>query len=229
MLHLTPLAFLLLQPSVLGAACPVVTQQTALVGQSNLNESYLKPKFGQSKANIDSYTEKTINNLIAGVDASLGQFKWENPWFFWPSANGWTSIAKYDHDRGTRKFYDAVSKSNDALAKSNQGCGSNKAALVNCFNDDAGWAGLASLEAYEAYGDQKFLDRAIGVWQVSAGTDRYDGMCGDELRLSTSRTTGWSRRRSSTTDISKGPRTPMSKYKRLVMAKSISAESVSIE
>jgi hypothetical protein len=167
MLHLAALAVLLLIPSVLGAACPVVAAQSALVGQSNLKASYLKPKFGQSKANIDSYTEKTIKNLIAGVDASLGQFKWENPWFFWPSANGWTSIAKYDHDRGTRKFYDAVSKSNDALAKSNQGCGSNKAALVNCFNDDAGWAGLASLEAYEAYGDQKFLDRAIGVWQVS--------------------------------------------------------------
>lgn len=168
MLHFTALAALLLTPSALGAACPIVTSQTVLVEQSNLKASYLKPKFGQSKANIDSYTEKTINNLISGVDASLGQFKWENPWFFWPSANGWTSIAKYDHDRGTRKFYDAVSKSNDALAKSNQGCGSNKAALVNCFNDDAGWAGLASLEAYEAYGDQKFLDRAIGVWQVSA-------------------------------------------------------------
>ena len=39
--------------------------------------------------------------------------------------------------------------------------------LINAFNDDIGWAGLSNIVAYEAYGDETFLERAKGAYDVS--------------------------------------------------------------
>ncbi len=136
-------------------AKPIISSRSS---SKILNSTYLQPKFQQSRSNIDSYSLSTINELLTRSDFPTG----------WVGQNGWTVISQWDHQQGTRAFYDQFAANESYYATNPTGCyeywGS---PLVDCYNDDAGWAALASLQGYQAYGDEVFLKRAESVFEVS--------------------------------------------------------------
>jgi len=128
-----------------------------------LNSTYVSPTFSQSLHNIDQYSVESIHYLL-----SLPNNTAEGQPGGWVGQNGYTAIAQWDYQQGTRTFYRAVKAAEDEYATNPGGCYADWGVeLVDCYNDDAGWAGLASLQAWEAYGDEVFLTRAKGVFDVS--------------------------------------------------------------
>ena len=118
---------------------------------SILASTYPKISFGHSRGDINSYTKESIQSLLKSVNHDNGQFLGGNPdavgqQFFWQSVNGWTAIAGYDLQLKGKGFYSDVSDNQNLLAK-NPGHGFEQwgVELCNDFNDDCGWAGLASL------------------------------------------------------------------------------------
>ena len=141
---------------------------------SKLNSTYLSPAFGQSQSNIYGYAKQSIQALLKTTDSSTGQFTGDKGGlFYWPSQNAWTAVAQWDFQQGTKDFHDQVSAAQKAM-ETNTGGGYDtwKVPLVNYYNDDSGWAALANVQAYEAYGDDVFLQRAVGVWKVRFSSRR---------------------------------------------------------
>jgi hypothetical protein len=119
--------------------------------ESILKITYPKISFGHSRADISSYTKESIQSLLKSVNNENGQFLGGNPdavgqQFFWQSVNGWTAVAQYDLLLKERGFYTEISN-NQKLLATHPGGGFDKwkVELCNDFNDDCGWAGLASL------------------------------------------------------------------------------------
>jgi hypothetical protein len=125
--------------------------------------------FHQPLSQILSHTSDAIRVLTGNVNAKTGQFNQGGGEFFvWASSNGWTSIAINDRLNGKREFEKDVGAGLQAMADHWVMGGEKwKVPLVNEFNDDSGWAGLAAAEAYDAYGNEKYLKWAIGVFDVS--------------------------------------------------------------
>ena len=121
-------------------------------------DSHIHPEFGQSRTTIDSYIQETYTAFAKSYGGSG-----------WTAQNAWTSVARWDFQRGKRDFYTKVKQAQDRLA-TNPGGGYEvwKVPLVNYYNDDIGWAGMANVQAYEAYGDEVFLTRAKGAYDVSS-------------------------------------------------------------
>jgi hypothetical protein len=126
-------------------------EERADTPKSTLSSTYPKISFGHSRAEINSYTKESIQSLLKSVNNKNGQFLGGNPdslgqFFFWQSVNGWTAIAQYDLQLKEKGFYLQVADTQNLLAK-NPGGGFEKwgVELCNDFNDDCGWAGLASL------------------------------------------------------------------------------------
>lgn len=120
--------------------------------------AWLNPIFSQPKTSIWEHSIVSYNSL-------LDQFDSEGDGGGWTAQNAWTSFAQWDDQEGSRTFYDAVKKAQNKLAADIK-AGHWGIELVNQYNDDVGWAGLANVQAYEAYGDQVYLDRAIGAYEV---------------------------------------------------------------
>ena len=139
-----------------------------------LNSSYLSPYFIQSRDYIDQHTDYSIQSLVLSVNHTNGQFLGGTPdpignLFFWQSQNAWTAIAEWDHRRNKREYFMDVLTAQNGLARyPGEGLNQYGVPLVNSYNDDAGWAALANLEAYEAYGNEILLKRAITVYDVSS-------------------------------------------------------------
>ena len=124
---------------------------------SILASTYPKISFGHSRGDINSYTKASIQSLLKSVNHDNGQFLGGNPdavgqQFFWQSVNGWTAVAQYDLQLKGKGFFSEVSNNQDLLAK-NPGGGFEKwgVELCNDFNDDCGWAALASLVRYSFF------------------------------------------------------------------------------
>lgn len=139
-------------------ACPA----TPATCNPLLNSTYISTAFTQSRAQVEAHTRRSFDALLKRTNSKTG-FLTESDNAFWTSQNGWTAIADYDALRGTKLYAQQVSVAQDTMAK---GTGPG-VPLVNAFNDDAGWAALANLRAYAAYGDKKYLDRATEVWKAS--------------------------------------------------------------
>ena len=142
-------------------------------GSSVLNSSYVHVTFGQSRDNINKYTHQSVQSLVLATNHSNGQFldgiiNLPGHLFYWQSQNGWTGVSQFDYQQGSRDFFIDVLSSQNALARRpGDAFDTWGVPLVNIYNDDAGWAALSNLQAYEAYGRGIFLERAIGVWDVS--------------------------------------------------------------
>jgi hypothetical protein len=137
-----------------------------------LNSSYLNPHFTQSRSNINSYTSMSIASLIQATNHSDGQILGGNyplgSTFYWQSQNAWTTVAAFDTAQKSNTYMIDVVSAQSALARSpGDGFQQWSVPLVNYYNDDPGWAALANIQAYEAYGRGIELQRAIGVWEVS--------------------------------------------------------------
>ncbi len=128
---------------------------------AQISDKYVHPIFNQPKKSIEGYTKESFDSL-------LSSFQKDGDGGGWTAQNAWTSIAQWDLQRNSREFYDRAKKAQDNLA-ANPGHGGEilKVALVNYYNDDTGWAGLANIVAYEAYGNAEFLERARGAYAVS--------------------------------------------------------------
>jgi len=126
--------------------------------------TYVHPEFRQSRASIESNIQEVYTAFTASYNGGG-----------WSAQNAWTSVAQWDAQRGKRDFYNQVKKAQDYLA-TNPGGGYEvwKVALVNYYNDDIGWAGLSNVQAYEAYGDEDFLTRARGAYDVGYPHDLAD-------------------------------------------------------
>jgi len=151
-------------------ANPLTTRNNCI--NSILNDSYLDVSFGQSRSNIDSYTRQSIQSLVLAVNHSNGQILDGIPnlpghLFYWQSQNAWTAISQYEAQQNSRDLFIDVLSAQNALSK-RPGDAFDKwgVPLVNTYNDDAGWAALSNVQAYEAYGREIFLKRAIDVWNV---------------------------------------------------------------
>ena len=191
-----------------------------------LNASYLSTYFTQSRNNINSYTDYSIQSLVLGVNHTNGQFLDGNPnpvgnLFFWQSQNGWTGVSRWDHSQKKRdQFINVLTAQNGLARYPNDGFQQWGVPLVNTYNDDAAWAAMSNLEAYEAYGHPIFLERAIGVWEVSTRRDSAD--------FSSSPLTATSTRRFLTKDTSRGQNFPTSRYSPSATGRLCWGESVSI-
>lgn len=152
MINIFPIVALL--PFISAAVYPVARTCNPL-----LPSTYLSTAFTASRAQLNSYAKLSHTALIKYTDSANGHLGTG----YWTSQNGWMNIAAYDKLRGTKDFERQVSEAQDALAKSTR----KGTPLVNEYNDDAGWAALANLRAYEAYEDVKYFNRAIAVWEVS--------------------------------------------------------------
>ena len=143
--------------SLLPLALSSNLEERADTPKSILTSTYPKISFGRSRADINSYTKESIQSLLKSVNHDNGQFLGGNPdaagqQFFWQSVNGWTAVSQYDLQLKGREFYTDVSDNQNLLAK-NPGHGFEQwgVELCNDFNDDCGWAGLASLVRYSFY------------------------------------------------------------------------------
>ena len=135
----------------------VASSQLAQRSTSYLPATYVTPVFGQDRTNVYNQADATVVALTQRSDFPTG----------WVGSNAYTSIAQWDAQQGTRQFYDFVSAGESVYATNPGGCYDYwQSPLVDCYNDDAQWAGLGSVQQYEAYGDQVFLDRAVSVWNV---------------------------------------------------------------
>ena len=131
---------------------------------SDLPSTYADITFCQTEAQIDTYSYNSYETLLNQLDNATG---WFNGSGYWVSQNGWTAYAGWDFLHGTRDFYTVLSNAQKQLETSAMdGNALWGVPLVDFYNDDSGWAALANVRAYEAYGDSIFLQRAKGVWQV---------------------------------------------------------------
>lgn len=131
---------------------------------NSLPDSTYQITFCQPRKTIERYSRESFSALLTTLDHSTGWFKEAG---YWVSQNGWTTFASWDAIHGTRDYYDVFAKSQDRLSTSaGPGNALWDVPLMNFYNDDAVWAALANVQAYEAYGDEVFLGRANGVWQV---------------------------------------------------------------
>ena len=122
-----------------------------------LPNTFIHPEFRQSRASIESHIQQVYTTFTGSFNGGG-----------WTAQNAWTAVAQWDAQRGKRDFYAQVKKAQDHLA-TDPGGGYEvwQVPLVNYYNDDIGWAGLSNIQAYEAYGDQVFLSRAKGAYDVS--------------------------------------------------------------
>ena len=127
-----------------------------------LPHSFVNPQFLQSRKTITAYGVKSVQALLDESSPSTGALI---PGGTWASQIGFQSIANWDYLHGTKDFYDPVSQGQAASARPN---GQYGVPLADQWNDDNMWAGMASLKAYQAYGDDVFMTRAQGIWQVSS-------------------------------------------------------------
>ena len=126
-------------------------------GSTYLPSTYVSPTFGQARANVIHQGDLSIQALTQLSDFPGG----------WVGENAYTAIAQWDQQQGAREFYDFVSQGETAYSTDPGGCYDYwQSPLVDCYNDDAIWAGLSSVQEYEAYGDSIFLERAESVWEV---------------------------------------------------------------
>lgn len=134
-------------------------QATAIRRDSSsiLNSSYVSPQFEQSCDNIWSYAVESFEYLLNGTDFPDG----------WVGQNGWTNVAQWDYQQHSRGFYDHYNRNETYYAYNPTGCYAYwHAPLTDCYNDDAGWAALSSLQGYESYGDPQYLTWAEDVFDV---------------------------------------------------------------
>ena len=125
-----------------------------------LNDSYVSPYFQQSCDNVWSYAVQSFEYIINSTDFPTG----------WVGQNGWTNVAQWDYQQHTRGFYDHYDQNETYYAYNPTGCYSYwHTPLADCYNDDAGWAALSSLQGYEAYGDPQYLAWAENVFWVGQG------------------------------------------------------------
>ena len=127
-------------------ASPLIEERNNGGGAADgiLNDSYPTIAFGQSRANINDYTKKSIQSLVLAVNHTDGQFLDGIPnlvgrFFFWQSCNGWTGVSQYDLDQGKDYFFHDVFSAHNALARYPGGSFETYGVpLVNDYNDDAG-------------------------------------------------------------------------------------------
>ena len=137
-----------------------------------LPSSFLNPHFTQPRAIVDKHVDYSIQSLIIATNHTNGQFLdgRRNPVgssFFWQSQNGWTAVAERDREMGRRDYFMEVLTAQNALARyPGDGFETWGVPLVNYYNDDAAWAAMSNVEAYQAYGNEIFLKRAVDVWEV---------------------------------------------------------------
>lgn len=127
----------------------------------SLRSSYIDVKFGQSKANVDASLKGSFDRLLSTV--KNGAF---DDVAGWTAQNGWTVVAQYDAVHKSRTFEGQVSAAQTHLRDHSQTECNWQKPFVNCYNDDNGWAALALIQAYESYGDGKYLDWAKGIFEV---------------------------------------------------------------
>lgn len=141
--------------------CPKPTTPASTPGFA-LRSSYIDVKFGQSKAIVDASVKGSFDRLLSTVkDGGFGDV------VGWTAQNGWTVVAQYDAVHKSRTFEKQVSAAQTHLKDHSQTECNWQKPFVNCYNDDNGWAALALIQAYESYGDQKYLDWAKGIFEVS--------------------------------------------------------------
>ncbi|KUJ06785.1 uncharacterized protein LY89DRAFT_743424 [Mollisia scopiformis] len=133
----------------------LLTFASSLIWASTiLNTTYVSPTFQQSRSNIDQDSLASIHALLASPSFPSG----------WLGQNALATVAQWDFDHKTRTFYDAFNSNETYYADHPGGCYEYwHSPLVDCFNDDAGWAALTSLEGYAAYGDEDYLQNAKSV------------------------------------------------------------------
>lgn len=138
-------------------AVVLVALASTLAMAQLLPPTYLQVKFLQSKQQIIALTDGSYGDLLKTYDGTG-----------WTAQNLWTSVAQWDYQLGRQDYPERVRAAQDALFAS-PGGGNEvwKVPGVNYYNDDNGWAGLASVQAYEAYGDDIFLTRAGDIFKVS--------------------------------------------------------------
>lgn len=128
----------------------------------SLRSSYINVKFGQSKAEVDASVKGSFDRLLSTVkDGAFDDVAG------WTAQNGWTVIAQYDAVHKSRTFEKQVSSAQSHLKDHSQTECNWQKPFVNCYNDDNGWAALALIQAYESYGDNKYLELAKGIFEVS--------------------------------------------------------------
>lgn len=146
------LALTLLLPS-LTLASPVPRSQPIL-----LNTTYVSPIFLQSRSTITSLSLASIHHLAssAGLQNKTS----------WKAQNAWTTIAQWDFQHNTTTFEERFREAQMYDSMHQSGCfGYWGVPLVDCFNDDAVWGALASLEGAGAYGRGGYEGRAVEVWE----------------------------------------------------------------
>ena len=147
-----PLLLLLLAAATGSHAAPTCNNKRNTL----LPTTYAVPAFEHSRTDVNSYTAKSFAYLL-GLDVPTG----------WVGQNAWTAVAQADAQNKATAYESHVSAGLQAFADSPGGCQtSDTPPAVNCYNDDAGWAALANLQAYRAYGDKTYLTRAVDVFDV---------------------------------------------------------------
>lgn len=133
----------------LSLLAPLITAQI-------LPSSYIHATIQRSKDQIIDLTDGSF-------DALLATYKGRG----WTAQNFWTTVALWDQTTG-RKSYKARLDAAQSDLFANPGGGNEvwKVPGVNYYNDDNGWAGLAALQAYEVYGDAKYLTWAKDIFKV---------------------------------------------------------------
>ncbi|ORX35268.1 glycosyl hydrolase family 76-domain-containing protein [Kockovaella imperatae] len=130
-----------------------------------LNSSYVNPHFQQSCDNVWSYSTDSFQYLLSLLNGTDSDFPTG-----WVGQNGWTNIAQWDYQQHSKLFYDQYKINETYYAYNPTGCYAYwHNPLADCYNDDAGWAALSSLEGYEAYGDPVFLAWAESVFEFVDG------------------------------------------------------------
>lgn len=163
-------AFLLSALPALASARSVLERNDCTT--SILNSTYPQITFGQSRSNIDFYTSQSIRSLVLAVNHSNGQLLDGIPnlpghLFYWQSQNGWTGVSRNQFQtQNSDLLIDVLSAQNALAREPGDSFGWWGVPLINNYNDDCAWAALSNLQAYEAYGREIFLKRAIAVWQV---------------------------------------------------------------
>ena len=196
-----------------------------------LNASYLQPYFTQPRDYINTYTDYSLESLTLAVNHTDGQFLDGTPdpvgyQFFWQSQNGWTGIAQWDQQQNKRTYFMDVLSAQNALARyPGDGYQQYGVPLVNTYNDDAAWAAMSNLQAYETYGNRIFLERAVGVWEVSDRALQLRrsliASASSSLLMDTSIKMSW------IPDISRAQNTPIILWSRHVTARACSVVFVS--
>lgn len=128
-------------------------------GSPLLNSTYVTPSFQQTRQIINQDAVASIDALLASSSYPPG----------WVGQNGFTTVANWDYQRKTKTYEREFSANESYYSDHPGGCFLYwHSPLADCFNDDSGWAGMASLEGYMAYANKTYLDWAVSVHNVSA-------------------------------------------------------------